>query len=159
MVSRSGWIGLCFIDFQLERLREVQLHSKTPSHVSCHYDLRKSVLPYRSDNVMWVHSVSAPGARVPMRITKEELSTRVVVRRARRGAAPFIWEINKESMTEPVYVSPDGFGSMEDAYRAGQARLAEFVSSSRSAPAETGHYPWHSDQSGARAAYSAVFDA
>ena len=94
-----------------------------------------------------------------MRISKEELSTKVVVRRARRGAAPFVWEINKENMAEPVYVSPDGFGSMEDAYRAGRARLAEFVLSSRSAPAETGHYPWQSDQSGARDARLAAFDA
>jgi hypothetical protein len=62
-----------------------------------------------------------------MRLSKEALSIRVVVRRARRGAAPFIWEINKDSMAEPVYVSPEAFGSMEAAYRAGQARLAEFT--------------------------------
>jgi hypothetical protein len=79
-----------------------------------------------------------------MRITKEELCTKVVVRRARRGAAPFVWEINKENMAEPVYVSPDGFESMEDAYRAGRARLAEFVS--RSIPAATRHQSWQSDQ-------------
>ena len=66
-----------------------------------------------------------------MRVTKEELSTRVIVRRARRGAAPFVWEINTESRTEPLYVSPDGFRNMEDAYRAGQARLPEFVPSPR----------------------------
>jgi hypothetical protein len=66
-----------------------------------------------------------------MRITKEQLCTKVVVRRARRGAAPFVWEINAENRAEPLYVSPDAFGSMEDAYRAGRARLSEFVPSPR----------------------------
>lgn len=94
-----------------------------------------------------------------MRITKEELATKVVVRRARRGAAPFVWEINQENMAEPIYVSPDGFGSMEDAYLAGRARLPEFVSSSRSASAATGHQPWQSDQLAAGAARSAGFEA
>jgi hypothetical protein len=72
-----------------------------------------------------------------MRITKEELSTKVVVRRARRGTAPFVWEINAENRAEPIYVSPDAFGSMEDAYRAGRARLSEFVPSPRSIAAAT----------------------
>ncbi|MEA2732033.1 MAG: hypothetical protein QOD93_7268 [Acetobacteraceae bacterium] len=67
-----------------------------------------------------------------MRLTKEELLIKVVVRRARRGVAPFIWEINSENMAEPIYVSPDSFGCMEDAYRAGRARLPEFIPSPRS---------------------------
>jgi hypothetical protein len=75
----------------------------------------------------------------PMRITKEELSTKVIVRRARRGTAPFIWEINTENRAEPIYVSPDAFGSMEDAYRAGQARLSEFVPSARSMAVPSGN--------------------
>jgi hypothetical protein len=62
-----------------------------------------------------------------MRLTKEALSIRVVVRRARRGTAPFIWEINKDSMSDPVFISPEAFVSMEAAYQAGQARLAEFT--------------------------------
>ncbi len=62
-----------------------------------------------------------------MRLSKEALSIRVVVRRARRGTTPFIWEINRDSMAEPVYVSPEAFVSMEAAYQAGQARLAEFT--------------------------------
>jgi hypothetical protein len=62
-----------------------------------------------------------------MRLSKEALSIRVVVRRARRGVAPFIWEINTDTRAEPVYVSPDAFASMEAAYQAGQARLAEFT--------------------------------
>ncbi len=66
-----------------------------------------------------------------MRITKEELATKVVVRRLRRGSTPFVWEINAENLAEPLYVSPDGFASMEDAYRAGQARLPEFIGASR----------------------------
>jgi hypothetical protein len=67
-----------------------------------------------------------------MRLSKEALSIRVVVRRAKRGSTPFIWEINRDSMIEPVFVSPETFVSMEAAYKAGQARLAEFVPSSRS---------------------------
>jgi hypothetical protein len=62
-----------------------------------------------------------------MRLSKEALSVRVVVRRTRRGATPFVWEINRDSMVEPVYVSPEGFFSMEAAYMAGKARLAEFI--------------------------------
>ncbi len=62
-----------------------------------------------------------------MRLSKEALSTRVVVRRARRGAAPFIWEINTDTMTKPVCVSPEAYGTMEAAYQAGNARLAEFT--------------------------------
>ena len=69
-----------------------------------------------------------------MRISKEALSVRVVVRRAKRGAAPFVWEINRDNMAEPVFVSPETFRSMESAYRAGRARLTEFVPSARSMP-------------------------
>ena len=94
-----------------------------------------------------------------MRITKEELSTKVVVRRARRGAAPFVWEINRENMAEPVYISSDGFESMEDAYHAGRARLSEFVSSASSTSAVSRHQPWQSDQLGALDARSAGFEA
>ena len=68
-----------------------------------------------------------PGAAAAMRLSKEALSIRVVDRRTRRGASPFIWEINRDTMVEPVFVSPDAFVSMEAAYNAGQARLAEFV--------------------------------
>ncbi len=62
-----------------------------------------------------------------MRLTKEALSVRVVVRRAKRGAAPFVWEINRDSMVKPVYVSTESFNDMEAAYLAGKARLAEFI--------------------------------
>jgi hypothetical protein len=62
-----------------------------------------------------------------MRFSKEVLSIRFVVRRARRGAAPFIWEINKDSMAEPIYISSEAFGTMEAAYQAGRARLGEFT--------------------------------
>ncbi len=80
-----------------------------------------------------------------MRISKEELSTKVVVRRGRSGAAPFVWEINRENMAEPVYISVDGFENMEDAYHAGRARLSEFVSSANTMPAASRHQLWQSD--------------
>jgi hypothetical protein len=62
-----------------------------------------------------------------MRITREELSIKVVVRRLRTGSAPFIWEITRDHAAEPLCASADGFRSMEEAYRAGRARLREFV--------------------------------
>jgi hypothetical protein len=67
-----------------------------------------------------------------MRLSKEALSIRVVVRRARHGSTPFVWEINRDNMVAPVFVSPEAFVSMEAAFKAGQARLAEFVPTSRS---------------------------
>ena len=70
----------------------------------------------------------------PMRLTKEDLLIRVVVRRAKRGPAPFVWEINSEDMIGPLYVSPDAFETMEDAYRAGQAKLPNFLPLPKSIP-------------------------
>jgi hypothetical protein len=70
-----------------------------------------------------------------MRITKEALSVRIVVRRAEVGAAPFRWEVYWEEGAEPIHVSPDRFRSMEAAYCAGQARLTEFIPK-RSVPPE-----------------------
>lgn len=75
-----------------------------------------------------------------MRLSKEALSIKVVVRRARRGAAPFVWEINKDSMAEPLYVSPNSFVSMEAAFRAGQARLGEFTQAPRAMAEPAEHY-------------------
>ena len=63
-----------------------------------------------------------------MRITKETLLLRVVVRRVRPGIAPYIWEVRQVDASLPIHVSVDRFGSMEAAYTAGQARLAEFIS-------------------------------
>ncbi len=62
-----------------------------------------------------------------MRLTKEELSTRVVVRRAGIGAAPFRWEVYRAEAPVPVFVSPSRFSNMDAAYRDGQARLPEFM--------------------------------
>ncbi len=70
-----------------------------------------------------------------MRLTKEALSVRIVVRRAEVGAAPFRWEVYWEEGAEPIHVSPDRFRSMEAAYCAGQARLTEFIPK-RSIPPE-----------------------
>jgi len=94
-----------------------------------------------------------------MRMTKEILSINVVVRRVKVGAAPFGWEVHGIETAEPVYVSPDRYSSMEAAYRAGQARLAEFVPSRRSTPGITdtprstttgvrGNRMWRSRQNG-----------
>lgn len=62
------------------------------------------------------------------RITKEALATTIVVRRrAKAGATPFGWEVHGADTAEPIHVSPDRFGSMEEAYGAGQLRLEEFI--------------------------------
>jgi hypothetical protein len=71
-----------------------------------------------------------------MRITKEALSVRIVVRRVEVGtAAPFRWEVYWEEGAEPIHVSPGRYRSMEAAYCAGQARLTEFIPK-RSIPPE-----------------------
>ncbi len=54
------------------------------------------------------------------------LFARVVVRRVSKGDASFGWEIQGEETFEPPYVCPDTFATMEAAYQAGRARLAEF---------------------------------
>jgi hypothetical protein len=65
-----------------------------------------------------------------------------VVRRSKQGARPFIWEINQESAVEPLLVSVESFVSMEAAYKAGEARLAEFVPASRSIPKMVANDTW-----------------
>nr|WP_294523141.1 hypothetical protein [uncultured Rhodopila sp.] len=74
-----------------------------------------------------------------MRVTKEALAVRIVVRRVRTGAAPFCWEVYRDAAWKPLHVSPETFRSMEAAYKAGQARLPEFVQQRRIAasPATT----------------------
>lgn len=75
-----------------------------------------------------------------MRLSPDALSTKVVVRRAGRGTARFVWEITHDNNDEPLYISPEAFASMEAAYQAGQARLIEFMPSRRSMPAAVRHY-------------------
>jgi hypothetical protein len=62
-----------------------------------------------------------------MRLTPEALATGIVVRRLWRGAAPFWWAVYRIDTAIQIYVSSDRFRSMHLAYRAGQARLAEFL--------------------------------
>jgi hypothetical protein len=83
-----------------------------------------------------------------MRLTKEELSIRLVVRRAGRGTAPFVWAISKGNIAEPIYTSPDTFGTMEDAYRAGQARLSEFIPTRGPRPGMAEKARWQPRQTG-----------
>jgi hypothetical protein len=66
-----------------------------------------------------------------MRLTKEQLSVRVVVRRVPRGTA-FVWEVYRDDLATPVFISPDRFKCMDAAFLAGQARLPEFVPPKRS---------------------------
>lgn len=86
-----------------------------------------------------------------MRVTKEALSVSVFVRRVRAGATPFGWEVHRAELAEPVYVSPDRFKSMEAAYKAGQARLAEFIPKRSMPPGVTQNRLWQSRDVGADA--------
>ncbi len=80
-----------------------------------------------------------------VRISKETLGTNVVVRRrARGGIAPFGWEVHGADTAEPIHVSPERFNSMEEAYKAGQARLLEFIPRRTRPPEPTANNRWHS---------------
>ncbi len=71
-----------------------------------------------------------------MRISKEDLDTKVVVRRVALSAAPFAWEVIGANSVTPIYSSPERFRSMDAAYQAGQKRFAEFLPSARQKPAK-----------------------
>ncbi len=68
-----------------------------------------------------------------MRISKEALALRVVVRRVRTGTAPFCWEVHRDPELQPIHVSHETFRSMEAAYGAGLAKLADFIPQRRTA--------------------------
>jgi hypothetical protein len=61
-----------------------------------------------------------------MKIRKEALAITIVVRRVGVGAAGFGWEIHHDTLGV-LHIAPDRFDSMEAAYKAGTARLAEFI--------------------------------
>jgi hypothetical protein len=65
-----------------------------------------------------------------MRISAEQLSTHIVVKRAPTGMT-FMWEVHRDDSATPVFVSPEKYRGMDAAYRAGTARLAEFIPSKR----------------------------
>jgi hypothetical protein len=62
-----------------------------------------------------------------MRLTKEALSVGIVVRRVGVGSAPFGWEIHRLDTMVLAHASPDRYKSMDAAYQAGLARLADFI--------------------------------
>jgi hypothetical protein len=75
---------------------------------------------------LWDH-MPAERRTNPMRVSKEALALSVVVRRVRVGAIPFSWEVHRAGAPHPVQVSTEGFRSMEAAYQAGQACLADLI--------------------------------
>ena len=83
-----------------------------------------------------------------MRITAEALSISIVVRRITVGSAPFRWEVHRADAMGPIHVSPERFASMEAAYRAGQARLEEFIPKRSMPPGITHNRQWRSRQIG-----------
>jgi hypothetical protein len=83
-----------------------------------------------------------------MRITKEALSVSVVVRRVGVGGAPFGWAILRTDTDTLSHVSPERFRSMDAAYRAGQARLADFIPKRSMPPGVTEHRVWQASQIG-----------
>ncbi len=82
----------------------------------------------------------------PRRLSRDAISTTVVVRRVWRGATPFRWEIFKAEMAEPVHVSATGFSSMEAAYTAGRAMMTQMLLAQRSAPRAPEPDDWHGCQ-------------
>lgn len=66
-----------------------------------------------------------------METSLDALVMRVFVRRTGIGVAPFTWEVHGNGIT-PIHVSGDRYKSMDAAYKAGQARLAEFIPSRKS---------------------------
>ena len=83
-----------------------------------------------------------------MRVTKEALSFGIVVRRVRVGKAPFGWEVCRADASGPIHVSTDQFSSMEAAYKAGQARLRDFIPKRSMPPGVTENRIWQSHQVG-----------
>ena len=79
-----------------------------------------------------------------MRLTPEALATSIVVRRLWRGAAPFAWAVYRTDTAVQIHVSSDRFRSMHEAYRAGQARLAEFLPKRSRPPGVTERREWQS---------------
>jgi hypothetical protein len=67
-----------------------------------------------------------------MRLSKDELNLKVVVRRVATGVAPYGWELHSGDVITPIQVSRTRFRSMEAAFKAGQAGLAEHVAARQS---------------------------
>jgi hypothetical protein len=102
-----------------------------------------SVLGYGYDLIALIRRRTAI-----MRTSKELLSLSIVVRRVRVGSAPFGWEVHRVDTAGPIHVAPDRFRSMEAAYRAGQARLAEFIPKRSMPPGVTEKREWEESQIG-----------
>jgi hypothetical protein len=83
-----------------------------------------------------------------MRMTKEALSVGVVARRTGLGAAPFGWAIQRTDTDTMIFASPDRFRSLDAAYRAGQARLKDFIPKRSMPPGVTENRLWRSRQVG-----------
>jgi hypothetical protein len=83
-----------------------------------------------------------------MRLTKEALSVTIVVRRVGRGAAPYGWVVHRVDTDTLIHASPDRFRSMEAAYKAGQARLEEFIPKRSMPPGMTEFREWQASQIG-----------
>ncbi len=82
----------------------------------------------------------------PKRLSRDAISTTVVVRRVWRGATPFRWEIYKAEMAEPIHVSAVGFSSMEAAYSSGRAMLTQMLLAQRPAARMPEPDRWHGCQ-------------
>jgi hypothetical protein len=83
-----------------------------------------------------------------MRLSKEALSVNLMVRRVGTGSAAFGWEVHNADTASPIHISPDRFSSMEAAYKAGKARLAEFIPKRSMPPGVTANRRWQSRQIG-----------
>jgi hypothetical protein len=91
------------------------------------------------------------------RISREALGISVVVRRRdRAGAAPFGWEVHGADTAEPLHVSHDRFTSMEEAYGAGKAKLADFMPKRSSSMEIAEQHRWQLTEDGIGASDSLI---
>lgn len=67
-----------------------------------------------------------------LRLSKDELTLKVVVRRVATGAAPYGWELHGGDALTVVRASLERFRSMEAAYKSGQVSLAAYLSARQS---------------------------
>jgi hypothetical protein len=78
-----------------------------------------------------------------VRLSKDALNMSVLVRRVWTGSAPFGWEVRRLDAVGPIYVSPERFRSMQEAYLAGQRRLGEFIPKQKTAAmVDEGSWGW-----------------
>lgn len=74
-----------------------------------------------------LNSIIASWYGLRMRIPRDTLDYKVVVRRVAPGSRPFQWEVHTADRSIPLQVSADRFKGMEAAFQEGRAWLADYL--------------------------------